>query len=291
MPQLISTIVFFLFCSTAAAGDVEFRRAYVDGQYGQLHVLTATPTDGQATAPAMVCFAPNPAAGRYYRLFMAELARDRVVIAPDYPGLGQSDPPAEKMDMAGYAASMAEVLDALGYGDDGLGRVDACGYHTGAMVAIELAVARPDLVGGVVLAGIPYYDADARVLQYEKNVVAKDLKDDFDGLRGSWEFTVSNRQEGVALERGYDNFVDLLMQRYITHYAYHAVFTYAAEERVPHIEQPVLILNTHGSLKEETRTIAPLFPNAQLIEIPELHHGVFDVGAGLLANHIRGWKR
>ena len=74
---------------------------------------------------------------------------------------------------------------------------------------------------------------------------------------------------------------------FITHWPYHAVFTYAAEERASLVTQPVLILNTHGSLEKETRAMAPLFRDATLIEIPELHHGVFDVGAALLAEHVR----
>ncbi|MDH3620720.1 MAG: alpha/beta hydrolase [Gammaproteobacteria bacterium] len=280
---LLSITLLALPC--AHAGDVTFRRDYVDGNHGQIHVLTASPAEGAATQTPMICLSPNPMAGRYYRLFMNELGKDRVVIAPDYPGLGQSDAPSRMMDLAGYADSMAEVLDALGYGD--ADKVDVCGYHTGAMVAVELAVRRPDLVRKLVIAGIPYYEADERKQMYEENVVAKELKDDFDSLRGSWEFTVTTRQEGVSIERGYDNFVDILLQRYITHWPYHAVFTYPAEEQAPKVTQPVLILNTHGSLEKETRAMAPLFPDATLIEIPELHHGVFDVGAERLAVLVR----
>ena len=248
-------------------------------------------TPAAATATPMICLSPNPMAGRYYRLFMAELGRDRVMIAPDYPGLGQSDAPEAMLDLGGYADGMAEVLDALGYGDEGGRKVDVCGYHTGAMVAVELAIRRPDLVRKLVLAGIPYYEPRERQRMYEENVVAKELKDDFDSLRGSWEFTVSTRQEGVTIERGYDNFVDLLQQRFITHWAYHAVFTYPAEVQAPKVTQPVLILNTHGSLETETRAMAPLFSDATLIEIPELHHGVFDVGAKVLARHVRESER
>jgi pimeloyl-ACP methyl ester carboxylesterase len=226
-------------------------------------------------------------AGRYFRLFMEQLGKDRVIIAPDYPGLGQSDAPGSMMDMAGYADAMAEVLDALDYGENGNGKIDVCGYHTGAMVAVELAVRRPDLVRKLVLAGIPFYTGTERVRMYEENVVERQLSDDFESLRGTWEFTVSTRQEGVSIQRGYDNFVDILLQRYITHWPYHAVFSYAAEEQAPKVTQPVLILNTHGGLENETRALARLFPNADLIEIPELHHGVFDVGAERLAELIR----
>lgn len=281
------TIASLLASACASGGDVAFRRHYVDGAYGQVHVLSSQPVADVERRTPVVCFAPNPAAGRYFRLFMGELGQDRVMHAPDYPGLGQSDPPPGPMDMGGYADAMADTLEALGYGTAGSGRVDVCGYHTGAMVAIELAVRRPDLVRALILAGIPYYDAEGRAVEYDNTVVPKALEDDFDSLRGSWEFTVSNRQEGVAIERGFDNFVDLLMQRFRTHYAYHAVFTYAAEDRAPRVTQPVLILNTHGSLQEETREIAPMFGKPTLIEVPELHHGVFDVGAARLSQLVR----
>lgn len=285
---VLPLFLFVLLVATRSfAGEVEFRKQYVDGRYGQVHVLTSQPLGAIRLRTPMLCLAPNPMAGRYYRVFMQELGQDRLMIAPDYPGLGQSDPPPEAMDMAGYAAAMAEVLEALGYGGQDGDKVDVCGYHTGAMVAIELAVRRPDLVRKLVLAGIPYYDAEARPAEYEKNVVAKIVDDDFERLRGSWEFAVATREKGVAIERGYDNFVDILLQRQRSHWPYHAVFTYAAEEQAPKVSQPVLILNTHGSLQDETRALAPLFRDAELVEIPQLHHGVFDVGARLLSEHVR----
>lgn len=284
---LLSSLFTLLASHLSFGGEVAFRRQYIDGEFGQVHVLASEPVAESIAHTPVLCLAPNPMAGRYYRLFMQELGRDRRMIAPDYPGLGQSDPPTEAPDMAGYADAMAGVLDALGYGKDGDGKVDVCGYHTGAMVAIEMAIRRPDLVRTLILAGIPYYDAETRPREYEKNVVAKVLNDDFDSLRGTWEFAVSTRQEGVAIERGYDNFVDILMQRYRSHWPYHAVFSYAAEEQAPKVSQPVLILNTHGSLENETRALEPYFGNVTLIEIPELHHGVFDVGAKRLSEHVR----
>lgn len=53
------------------------------------------------------------------------------------------------------------------------------------------------------------------------------------------------------------------------------------------LSQPVLILNTHGSLENQTRALAAFFRHAELIEIPTLHHGVFDVGASQLSEHVR----
>ena len=274
----------------AAAGnrdEVTFHRQFVEARTGQVHVLQSLPVEVQKDHPPVVCLAPNPASGNYFRLFMQELGRDRVMIAPDYPGLGDSAPVQERMDMAAYADVMADTLRALGYGPGGRGPVDLCGYHTGAMVAIELAVREPALVRRMVLAGIPYYDATGRAEMYAENVVEKPIEPELQHLQGSWDFAVTHRNEGVSLERGYGNFLDAITAGPNRPQAYHAVFTYPAEERAPLVKQPVLILNTHGSLADETRAIAPMFPNARLVDIPELHHGVFDVGAAMLADHAR----
>lgn len=283
--RTILFLIALLAMAVSAAADVTFHKHYIDGTYGQVHVLTSRP--GLASRSPMVCLAPNPMAGRYYRLFMEDLGKDRVMHAPDYPGLGQSDPPPGPPDIADYADSMAAVIDALGYGENGSGAVDVCGYHSGAMVAIELAVRRPDLVRNVVLAGIPYFDGEKLQSMYAENVLATPLSEDFESLRETWEFTVSNRQRGVSLERGYDNFVDILKQRHRIHFMYHAVFSYAAEEQAEKLGRPVLILNTHGSLERQTRELAPYFDDVTLIEVPELEHGVFDVGRTRLSELIR----
>jgi hypothetical protein len=56
---------------------------------------------------------------------------------------------------------------------------------------------------------------------------------------------------------------------------------------VANLAQALLLLNTHGGLAEQTRAIAPLLPRATLIEVPDLHHGIFDVGAEQLAGLAR----
>ena len=270
-----------------ATEPVEFRRQYVDARYGQVHVLVSRPVDTAPTQTPMACFAPNPMAGRYYRLFMAELGRDRIMIAPDYPGLGASDPPPAMPDMAGYAGAMADTLEALGFGGDERRKVDVCGYHTGAFVAMELAASRPDLVNRLLLVGVPYYTGAERERLYAENVIEEPLDESFASLEKWWDFTVTDREAGVSLERGYDNFVDVLQPKYRHHWPYHAVFSYPAGARAEQIAQPVLLLNTHGSLEDNTRAIAPLFADAQLVELPGLHHGVFDVGATELAAQAR----
>jgi pimeloyl-ACP methyl ester carboxylesterase len=276
----------------AAAGEVHFHRQYVDLKYDQIHVLRSTPSvrdkahEGASGSIPMVCFAPNPASGNYFRLFMAELGTDRVMLAPDYPGLGQSDPVNEALDIAGYAGLMAQTLHALGYGKQ-RGPVDVCGYHTGAYVAQELAILEPQLVRRVILLGFPFYEGAERETIYAETVVRSELSEAFAQLEDSWSFAVTGREPGVRLDRAYANFLDAARARPVRWMAYHAAFSYDGRTRAALVQQPVLILNTHGSLADQTRALAPHFPNAQLQEIPELHHGIFDVGAANLAARAR----
>ena len=67
------------------------------------------------------------------------MAADRRVIAFDTPGYGMSDAPPAPPGMAGYAAAFADALDAMGVA----GPVDLYGFHTGTLLSIELAIARP----------------------------------------------------------------------------------------------------------------------------------------------------
>ena len=58
---------------------------------------------------------------------------------------------------ADYADTIAAALDARG-----LDRVDLYGTHTGAMLAIELAVRHPDRVARLVLDGVVLFDDEER---------------------------------------------------------------------------------------------------------------------------------
>ena len=49
------------------------------------------------------------------------------------------------------------------------------------------------------------------------------------------------------------------------------------------MRQPVLVPNTHGNLKEQSREAAKLLEDVRVVEMPDLSHGAFDVGADRLA--------
>ena len=286
---LLLTALAALIAFTAAVqadNAVSYERSYVTHEWGQIHVLTSQPAaPGDATP--LVCFAPNPYSGNYYRLFMKQLGSDRTMMALDYPGIGQSDNYPGELDMSTLADIMADSLTSLGWGPNGNGPVDLCGYHTGTMLASELAVKYPALVRRMVLMGIPYYDAAGRQERFDRLGQVKPWPESFAAVAQDWIFAVEMRNENVSLERAFGNYLESAGAWQGKARIYGAVFQYPAEERAPLITQPTLILNPHGNLKEPSREYAEMIDGATIIELPELKYGIFDVAPDVLASHAR----
>lgn len=126
---------------------VRLRRAYFDTRFGQLHVHTAFPgTGGFDEHTTLFCIHGADSTGRVFGEFLARMAADRSVYAPDLPGNGESDGGPE----ASTATSHAQALSDLAR-DLRLRRIDVLGLADGCRVAETLAVDRPDLVRRVVV--------------------------------------------------------------------------------------------------------------------------------------------
>ena len=285
---LLTMLSTMLFTSLTAANDEptaqpQFSKAYIDLDWGQIHRLQAAPS--LVTEPTMVCFPPNPFSGNYYRQLMASLAIDRRVVALDYPGLGQSDPSATWRTVGDLAEIMIDAIESARLTDEQHQSIDVCGYHTGAMVAAEVAIRRPDLVRRVILIGVPYF-ADPAENDAELQNVMQDrpLPTELAALESSWRFTMTDRHPDVVLERAYNNFLESAAAWRARAPVYRALHGYAAADRAVLVTQPALILNPHGGLKTHTRAYAQLIQDVSLVELPHLSYGVFDVAPEQIAD-------
>ena len=287
MATLLAALFTLISAPLADANDKtsappHFSKAYVDLQWGQMHLLQAMPH--QMTERTLVCFPPNPFSGSYYRQLMSSLATDRRVVALDYPGLGQSDASATWRTVGDLAEIMIDAIEAARLTDDHHQAIDVCGYHTGAMVAAEVAIRRPDLVRHAILIGVPYFP-DAAENDAELLTVMQDrpLPRELAALDSSWRFTMEERHPDVTLERAYENFLESAAAWRARAPVYRALHGYAAADRAVLITQPVLVLNPHGGLKTHTRAYAQLIQDVTLVELPDLTYGVFDVAAEQIA--------
>jgi pimeloyl-ACP methyl ester carboxylesterase len=285
---LFTMLSTMLFTSLTAANDEptaqpQFSKAYIDLDWGQIHRLQAAPS--LVTEPTLVCFPPNPFSGNYYRLLMASLALDRTVVALDYPGLGQSDPSTTWRTVGDLAEIMIDAIESARLTDEQHQSIDVCGYHTGAMVAAEVAIRRPDLVRRVILIGVPYF-ADPAENDAELQNVMQDrpLPTELAALESSWRFTMTDRHPDVVLERAYNNFLESAAAWRARAPVYRALHGYAAADRAVLVTQPALVLNPHGGLKTHTRAYAQLIQDVSLVELPHLSYGVFDVAPEQIAD-------
>ena len=99
--------------------------------------------------PAIVCLPPVPYGGRFFDSFAQ--AYGGPVWSADLPGYGFSDALVDVPTVAGYTDAMTPLLNPPGQ------PVWLVGFHSGALVAIEMANHNPEQVSGLVLV-------DARVL-------------------------------------------------------------------------------------------------------------------------------
>ncbi len=134
--------------------------------YGGLtvHELAAGPS---GRLP-LVCLHPAPFDGTYFAGFAAHFPGEREIWAPDYPGYGGSAPPPHQPGIDNYAAALLAALSGLL-----TGRIHLLGFHTGCLVACEMALQAPDKIADLVLIDVPYYDAATQREKY-----AADVNDD-----------------------------------------------------------------------------------------------------------------
>jgi pimeloyl-ACP methyl ester carboxylesterase len=125
------------------------RRAYFECRHGQLHVHNAIPAGGGFDElTTLVCLHGAGSTGRAFRELSGRLGRTRSVYSPDLPGCGESDGPEAPLAAPAQAEAMADFLDSMRFR-----RVDLLGVGTGAAVAVELAIARPQVTRKLALLG------------------------------------------------------------------------------------------------------------------------------------------
>lgn len=133
---------------------VHYRSATVDGL--KIFYREAGPVDG----PVVLLLHGFPTSSHMFRNLIPTLADRYRVIAPDYPGFGQSDAPAHTAFAYGFGR-YADLLDGL------LSRIGATSYAMyvmdyGAPVGYRLALKHPDRVRGLIVQNGNAYDEGLR---------------------------------------------------------------------------------------------------------------------------------
>ena len=239
----------------------------------------------------LVMLHQNPSTSDEYRPLIEAMASDRRVIAFDTPGYGMSDPPPRPLSIMDYAAAFSDAVDALGL--DGGAPVDVYGYHTGALLAAELGLQRPDVVGRLVLSGVPMRSSQECADRLAAARASPVATDDGAALLAQsaalWRYVVTQRHPDVPLERAVAVFAEKNKPLQRGWWAYEGVWSYPARERLPMIVQPTMVLQPHDGLVDQSREACGLVSRGIFRELPNLSRDIFDVGADELAGALRAF--
>jgi pimeloyl-ACP methyl ester carboxylesterase len=186
-------------------------------------------------------------------LLRALAERGRTVIAADTPGFGESDPPAaDWLTAADFARLVIEGLDALQ-----LERFDLYGTHTGAKIALEVALAAPERVRSLALDGLAMYSAEEQRQQLERYTVS--LAPEWDGSHvvRAWAYRRDmslfwpwyrqdaagrRRTDMPSPEQLHAQVVELLRAATTYQLGYYAAFSHDTFEAVQRLRVPTRIL-------------------------------------------------
>ncbi|MGI9237384.1 MAG: alpha/beta fold hydrolase [Woeseiaceae bacterium] len=244
-------------------------RTFVDGPFGQLHARMSQP--GSITAAPIVCLHMSPKSGKSYRDVLPYLADNRVALAPDYPGHGESDlPPAEpEVSLEDFAACAWAVVDALAGSP-----VHVLGYHTGSMVAVEMAMQRPAEVNSITCISAPVF-TDEEQARLNSDYAPIPIDEDGTRFRIMWERVLQHRGPGMTLQMAADSFAENLRAGDDYEWGHRAAFAYAAtyNRNLKVIDKPVLVLNPSDDCHEQSLRSDAMLKNGRRVELPDWGHG------------------
>ena len=264
-----------------APNSSQVRKDYAPGRFGLIHYRIARPTGDDGNTP-LLCFHMSPNSGRIYETFMGQMGRDRITVAPDTPGFGDSDAPLEAPNIQDYAAAMGDLIDALGFGT-----VDLMGYHTGSEIAVELALQRPDQVSRLVLVSAPIFTTE-ELVEFRAHYAHEESTEDGSHLAKKWRQHLYWAMDGSTPQHVAMHFPDALRRPDISWWGHDAAFNYPFGEKLAQVEKPVLIFNCNDDLHEQTLRAHQLLKNGRIHELPDWGHGFLDLFPAETAALVRG---
>ncbi|WOE75392.1 alpha/beta fold hydrolase [Alterisphingorhabdus coralli] len=256
------------------------RKGYSDGPHGQLHWRLA-PAKAEANRPDLYCLHPAPFSGLAFTQIMPYLVQNRRVIAPDFPGHGGSHDFHATPSIADYAEAMMAVVANVS--DD---PVDILGFHSGCLVATEMALIEAAKVNRLALVDIPAFTEAERRKYLSQLATPLELTPQLYCLAPAWERGITRRIDSQGMDRSFAMFVEQLRHGREMNAAFHASFTYAIESRLPLLRHHVGVIATRSSLLEATRRAADMLPHAQLIERLDIKRAVLDEAGQSIAKDV-----
>lgn len=267
--------------SRFAERPAEVSRHFVDLGDMQMHFRRAG-MQGENTP--LVLFHQSPSSSMVFVEYMAEMGADRLVYAPDTPGFGNSDLPAEAPLIEDYATAMLAFLDA-----NNLAQVDLLGYHTGAAIAIELAGRYPKRVRKLIIVGLPAFTLE-EYTAFEEQPWPQPFDAEGEAVAASWRSTrnwwLKAGHTEAATRRSFDQ---KIANGPTAWWGARAALRYRTREALAKVEAEVLFVRPRDDLWESSLRALPELEalEAERIDLPQFGFGLFEVAPEEIAGITR----
>ena len=256
------------------------RKSYAAGRFGQVHWRAVTPGNETARHP-VVCLHPTPFSGLIFERFLVALGCDRVAMAPDMPGYGDSDAPESKPTIDAYADALAaDVAGAI------LGPFDVVGYGAGAGLAIELALRDTTRVRAIVLIEPPLRSrAETAAQQVFK--APKTISIAGRHLSQMWQACIAPASPVWPIYDFSRQFADTIRRPATSWWVDSVMADHDAAASLARVTQPVLILDPDDKLHAENFSQDPSPAAFTRVSRPDWGWGFLDVNADASATLVR----
>ena len=284
--------------SKIVAAQPRVRRGYFECRYGQLHVHNAIPPGGGfEEGTSLLCLHKSPQSGRVFERFLSLAGRDRSVYAPDTPGYGDSDPPPARPSIGDYAASVGDFLDSMRFR-----QIDVLGYQTGALIATELAIARPTQIRRVVLVSVPIV-GEAEKEAFRRSPWPPAATEDGSHVAAEWQRTRDSLGPAAPADLVARTFADRLRVGpgaagtsaqsgwAQSGWGIAATLQYPSRERLSLITQSTLVLRPRDEFWDASQRLREVLPKARCVDLPEQGGGVFDLAPEVVNEAIKDFIR
>jgi len=258
---------------------VAIERAFARIREGQVHLRRRQPAHAGQHIPLVLLHSSPVASGSLVPLMQA-LGNERLLIAPDTLGNGDSaSPKSPNADLGYFADATVRLLQTLE-----LEQVDLYGVRTGALIAAEIAVSRPVRVRRLILDEVNLPPEGFMESALETN--SPQIEPDDMGRHLLWAWNVMrdhslfypwfarDREHRLNIDLPsagaiHDSTVEVLKALRTFHVSYRAAFRYPRRARLPLITVPTLILADPAHLaSKKAPDVTRLISTAVLRRLP-----------------------
>ncbi len=255
-------------------------KTYLDTPHGQLHARRAGAAD--LTSTPLFLLHPSPNTSRAYEELVPILGQNRLAVAMDTPGFGDSFRPTRQPSISDYARWLAEGPTALGFE-----QFDILGQFTGAATAVEMAIQFPTRVRRVILAGPPLFTPEQQAGFVRDAWPARPTLDG-SHLTKEWGKIVTRRPPSASLAAELDLLVDYYRGGANAIWGEEAVAVYPLAQKLPQVTQPTLVIKPEAIHGDAAGAYA-LLKHGTLAEIAMSGYAIMRAGAQQVADIINSF--